>query len=164
MGPLAGIAGMITRDLWRDSKAFRDLPAESLVKSGPNVEGTQRVIAAQLYQKFAAGMKDLKPGFTGMSDRQLTAIDNVVREVSTGDAIAKSAADGFRAAADAGVSRAHQAGKVTGSFGTSCKLVDRDYRKSFDRIQQRQQKAAGGGFFWSPGESAPSRPPQFGGQ
>ena len=63
MGKMAGIAGMITRDLWRDAKAFGDLPAESLVKQGPNVEGKYKATVGTLYQKFAAGMEAFKPGF-----------------------------------------------------------------------------------------------------
>ena len=39
MGRLAGLMGIITRDLWRDAEAFRRLPAESAVKSGVSVEG-----------------------------------------------------------------------------------------------------------------------------
>ena len=79
MGRMAGLAGMITRDLWRDAPAFRDLPAESLVKQGANVEGKYKAVVGQLYQKFALAMKAFKPGFTGATEAQLTGVDNLIR-------------------------------------------------------------------------------------
>jgi len=115
MGKMAGIAGMITRDLWRDAKAFGDLPAESLVKQGPNVEGKYKATVATLYQKFAAGMEAYKPGFTGATERQLTGADNMIREifgVETGDKVAKDAAKGWSEASIYAVTRAQQAGKI----------------------------------------------------
>lgn len=115
MGKMAGIAGMITRDLWRDAKAFGDLPAESLVKQGPNVEGKYKATVATLYQKFAAGMEAYKPGFTGATERQLTGTDNMIRElfgVETGDKVSKDAAKGWSEAATYAVTRAQQAGKI----------------------------------------------------
>ena len=115
MGRLAGLMGMITRDIWRDADAFRNLPAGSIVKSGVSVEGKYNAVAAQLYRKFAYGMEKLKPGFFGMRDRQMTAIDNVVRElkgVNTGDEVAGAAAKGFKDAADYAMTRAQQGGRI----------------------------------------------------
>jgi len=115
MGAHAGLMGMITRDMWRDATAFRDLPDASLVKQGPNVEGKYRSISRTLFGKFSAGMEQLKPGFRGSTDRQLNAVDNMIRElkgVDTGDQIAKAAAGGFKQASDYAVQRAQAAGKI----------------------------------------------------
>ncbi|MGA2491320.1 MAG: hypothetical protein ABSF67_00050 [Roseiarcus sp.] len=115
MGRLAGLMGMITRDIWRDAEAFRSLPAESAVKSGVSIEGKYNAVVGQLYRKFSYGMEKLKPGFFGMRDRQLTAIDNVVRElkgVDTGDEVARAAAKGFKDAADYAMTRAQQGGRI----------------------------------------------------
>lgn len=114
-GKMAALAGMITRDLWRDSEAFGKLPAESLVKQGPNVEGKYKATVATLYQKFAAGMEAYKPGFRGATQQQLTGVDNMIREifgVDTGDALSKTAAKGWTDAADYAVDRAKSGGKM----------------------------------------------------
>lgn len=114
-GKMAALAGMITRDLWRDSQAFGKLPAESLVKQGPNVEGKYKAVVAGLYQKFASAMQAFKPGFTGATEQQLTGVDNMIREVfgvDTGDTVAKSAAKGWTDAATTAEDRARLAGKI----------------------------------------------------
>lgn len=115
MGKMAALAGMVTRDLWRDAKAFRDLPAESLVKQGANVEGKYKAVVGQLYQKFATAMGAYKPGFLGATPEQLTGVDNMVRETfgqETGDALAKTASRGWQAAAKYAEDRARQGGKI----------------------------------------------------
>jgi hypothetical protein len=115
MGKMAALAGMITRDLWRDAKPFADLPAESLIKSGPNVEGKYKATVATLYQKFASAMQDFKPGFIGATKDQLTGVDNMIREifgVDSGDATAKSAAKGWTDAATYAEDRARASGKI----------------------------------------------------
>lgn len=115
MGKMAALAGMITRDLWRDAKAFGDLPAESLVKQGPNVEGKYKATVGTLFQKFAAGMEAYKPGFRGNTAEQMTGIDNMVRElfgVDTGDATAKDAAKGWSSASTYAEDRARLSGKI----------------------------------------------------
>jgi hypothetical protein len=115
MGRMAALAGMLSRDLWRDAKAFRDLPASSPVKSGANVDYKYRSIGNWLYNKFGEGMKAFKPGFTGLSKDQLIGIDNFIREqfgVDTGDALAKGVSKGWTDAVDSGVARAQQGGKI----------------------------------------------------
>jgi hypothetical protein len=115
MGRMAGLAGMITRDLWRDAPAFRDLPAESLVKQGANVEGKYKAVVGQLYQKFALAMKEFRPGFTGANSAQMTGVDNLIREnfgQATGDSVAKDASTGWMAAAKYAEERAKQGGKI----------------------------------------------------
>ncbi len=115
MGKMAALAGMLTRDLWRDAKAFRDLPAESLVKSGPTVEGRYRSTARWLYAKFGEAMQAYKPGFTGHTAEQMTGLRNMVSElfgVDTKDGLAKASAKAWSDATDAGVQRAQQGGKL----------------------------------------------------
>lgn len=115
MGKMAALAGMITRDLWRDAKAFVDLPADSLVKQGPNVEGKYKATVATLFQKFATGMQAYKPGFRGATQQQLTGVDNMIRElfgVDTGDTVAKDAAKGWSDASTYAEDRARMSGKI----------------------------------------------------
>lgn len=115
MGRLAGLMDMLARSMWRDAQAFRDLPAESLVKRGPNVEGKYKAVARQLFGNFSKAMQEYKPGFAGATEQQTVGLRNMIREikgVDTGDAVAKSAATGWKAAINAGEQMAKAGGKI----------------------------------------------------
>lgn len=114
-GRLAALAGMITRDLWRDSKTFLGLPDTSPVKTGSNIDYLSRTISRDLSQQFGLAIAKYKPGFFGAGQEQVTGVSNMIREifgVDTGDAEAKAAAKAWADATDKGVLWAKEAGKI----------------------------------------------------
>ena len=114
-GGRGALIDTITRSLWRDSKAFQDLPDTSLVKTGGNVEGKAKAISRQLTAMLGVDLEKLKPGLTGFTEEQKTTIENInyeLRGVATGDQYAATFAKGWAKMGSYAVNRAQLGGKI----------------------------------------------------
>lgn len=113
-GRNAGLMAMMTKDMWREGKMVRDLPIDSRVKQGLNVDYLHQQIRAKLFNMFRDGMEAYKPGFLASAEK-ISGVQNMVRELfgaDTGDQTAKVAAAGWRNAAEKGEDLARGVGKV----------------------------------------------------
>ena len=104
-GPVAGLmSGFFARDLWG--------------RGGVNVSTQTEVIEAQLFRHFNDGMEALRSRAVGFVQDVAGARD-LVRELfgeATGSDVAKAAADGWRRATDAAVTRAKAAGRMVAAL------------------------------------------------
>ncbi|MFG1222151.1 hypothetical protein [Xanthobacter wiegelii] len=99
-GRVAGVMSMLTRDIWE--------------AGGENVATKGEVIWAQLSRKVDQALEAYSPGIFGQSRQQIAGVRNLVREVfgvETGDATAKAAAAGWKAAEKEAVDRVTAAGR-----------------------------------------------------
>ncbi len=114
-GGWSGLSDSMTRPLWMDTKAWRDLPANSILKTGQNVEGVAGATKVMAHSKFAEGIKNLKPGFWGAPARMQEIFENMVNElhgVDTGDAVSKTITKAWSGMMDWFTDEAKKSGKM----------------------------------------------------
>lgn len=99
-GRVAGIMSMLTRDIWE--------------AGGENVATKTEVVWAQLSRKVDHALEAYSPGILGQSRQQIAGVRNLVRElfgIESGDATAKAAAAGWKAAEKEATDRITAAGR-----------------------------------------------------
>lgn len=106
-GRAAGLMGLMVKDMWRGAILFRDLPADSPLKQGYNVDTLHNYLTKTMFNMFGAGLEAFKPGVLKDAEK-LAGTGRMIDEmfgVDTGDKVAKAAAQGFKNAAEYGLGR-----------------------------------------------------------
>lgn len=113
-GGYAGIMGAMVKDMWRGIKAFRDLPTDSPLKQGANVDELHNYLRGTMFNMFGAGLQAFKPGVL-KDAAKMAGVSRMIDElfgVESGDPVAAAAAKAFKGTTDYAVDRAQKAGKI----------------------------------------------------
>lgn len=113
-GRSAGLMSAMTKDMFRGSDAMHALEPDSIVKTAPNVDYLHANARARFFNIFSAGMEAYRHGFLGNAEK-IQGVKNMVHEIfgaDTGDAVAKTAAAGWKAAHEQAEREARVTGKV----------------------------------------------------